>query len=68
MSKKEETPHTRAEELRKRIAEVNAPPDPGAAEDHPEMLPGESPNEYVERRMRELRDKKSGGGPPGHSG
>jgi hypothetical protein len=63
MSNKEEARRSRADELRRRIAERNSLPDSEATEDHPEMLPGESPNEYIERRTRELKKKKAGTGP-----
>jgi hypothetical protein len=54
----QEARRARADELRKKIATRKNPPNPGATEDHPEMLPGESPNEYIERRVRELKKKK----------
>jgi hypothetical protein len=63
MANEEEARRARARELREKIAERNAPPDADATEDHPEILPGESPNEYVERRVRELKEKASRGGP-----
>lgn len=49
----------RADELRRRLREVSdpEPAETPAAEPKDgtsEMLPGESPNEYVQRRMREL--------------
>jgi hypothetical protein len=64
MSNDEEARRARAKELRKKIAQRLHPPEVAATEEHPEMLPGESPNEYVERRMRELKDKKARGGSP----
>ena len=50
----------RAEQLRKRIAEVAAPAEP-AAPDAAAQRPGESDAEYVHRRMRELEKKRSQG-------
>jgi hypothetical protein len=67
MSNEEEARRARARELREKIAERNNPPDAEGTADHPELLPGESPNEYVERRIRELKEKKLRGGPPSHS-
>ena len=43
----------RAAQLKKKIAEVTAPPDPSAP-DASAQRPGESDAEYVHRRMREL--------------
>jgi hypothetical protein len=43
----------RAEQLKKKIAEVTAPLDPSAP-DASAQRPGESDAEYVHRRMREL--------------
>jgi hypothetical protein len=62
MSNEEESRRRRADSLRQRIAEREK--QSGPVEEHPEMLPGESPNEYVERRMRELDKKKRKSGPP----
>ena len=47
----------RAEQLRKKIADVTAPPEP-AAPDASAQRPGESDAEYVDRRMREIEQKK----------
>jgi hypothetical protein len=58
MSNQEEARRARADQLRKKIAEHNALSDSDTVEDHPEMLPNETPNEYVERRNRELKKKK----------
>jgi hypothetical protein len=62
MSNEQEAQKVRADKLRQKIAQRNSTPDADTAEEHPEMLPGESPNEYVERRMRELEKKKKPAG------
>jgi len=64
MSSDEQARRARAKDLRKQIAQRLQPADSAKTEEHPEMLPGESPNEYVERRVRELKDKKTRGGRP----
>ena len=49
----------RAEKFRQKIEKIEderASP----ADDTPEMKPGESPNEYVERRMWEISHKRKG--------
>jgi len=58
----EEARRAKAERLRKRIAQRQAAARAPDAEEHPEMLPGESPQEYVERRMREIERKRRSGG------
>jgi len=55
----------RAEALREQTRKHQAPPSLPAGDDASksnEMLPGESPNDYVQRRMRELEQKKRAGG------
>lgn len=64
MSNEEAARRARAKKLRKEIAERLHPAASEAAEDHPEMLPNESPNEYIERRSRELKAKKARGSSP----
>lgn len=60
MADDEKARRERAEQLRKKIGELTDPasetPDPT-----PERLPGESPNDYVQRRMRELEKKRKAG-------
>ena len=64
MSGDEEIRQARIARLRKQIEKriasskvdgSNSEPDAGT----PEMLPGESPHDYVERRMREIEKKHS---------
>jgi hypothetical protein len=64
MSGDEEARQARAERLRKQIEkrkaslkvdEGNTEPDAGT----PKMLPGESPHDYVERRMREIEKNRA---------
>jgi uncharacterized protein involved in exopolysaccharide biosynthesis len=43
----------RAEELRRQIREIKSE----ATDESPEMKPGESPKEYIERRQRETAKK-----------
>jgi hypothetical protein len=68
MADDEKARRERAERLRKRIGELTDPAGGGDTppEPTPERLPGESPNDYVQRRERELkkkaRDAKDGDG------
>jgi hypothetical protein len=55
----EQARHERAERLRKRIEQLKSGEQGPKEEDSPEMKPGESPKEYVERRMRETAREKS---------
>ncbi len=49
----------RAEELRRQIQGITS--GESKPDDGPEMKPGESPKEYMERRQREMAKKKKGG-------
>jgi hypothetical protein len=64
MSGDEEIRQARTARLRKQIDKQIASPkvDESNSESDagtPEMLPGESPHDYVERRMREIKKKHS---------
>jgi hypothetical protein len=47
----------RADKFRQKIEHIEAERE-SPADDTPDMKPGESPNEYVERRMWEISHKK----------
>jgi hypothetical protein len=60
MTDDEQARQNRADELRRRLRELTGPDereDVAAENGTPEMLPGESPNSYVQRRMREIDHK-----------
>lgn len=57
----EQARRARTEELRQEIAKGRQS---DAVPEHPEILPGESPNQYVERRMRELDNNRVERKPP----
>jgi hypothetical protein len=57
MSGKKQDKHKRADRLREQISKLKSP-EPSAGEDGPDMKPGESPKEYIERRVREGGFKK----------
>jgi hypothetical protein len=64
MSRKKQDKHTRAAELREQISKLKSS-EPSADEDGPDMKPGESPKEYIERRVREGGFKKGTEEKPG---
>ena len=53
MTESKKARRKRADDLRKRIRALQAAAE-SPADDTPEIKPDESPNEYVERRMKEL--------------
>lgn len=53
MTESKKARRKRADDLRKRIRALQAEAE-SPADDTPEIKPDESPNEYVERRMKEL--------------
>jgi hypothetical protein len=57
MADEEEDRRERAEELRRQIHGITSGE---TADEGPEMKPGESPKEYMERRQREMEKKKPG--------
>lgn len=58
MPKKSAAQRKRAQDLRKQIGTLSAAAQDPNPVDDPNMEPGESPKEYVERRMRELDQVK----------
>ncbi len=59
MADDEQERQARAEELRRQIRGIAS----GQSEDEgPEMKPGESPKEYMDRRQREMEKNKKPGG------
>jgi len=60
MPDEKEAQRQRADDLRRQIERLRSVPE-AADEETAEREPGESPKEYVERRMREISRKK----PPG---
>jgi hypothetical protein len=57
MSGKKRDKQNRAAKLREQISKLKSP-EPSADENEPDMKPGESPKEYIERRIREGGFKK----------
>ncbi len=55
MSEDEDARRERAERLRQQIERLKTPD--AESEDTPEMQPGESPKEYIERRAHEIARK-----------
>ena len=58
MNDEEQKRRARAEELRRQIHGITSGE---AAGEGPEMKPGESPKEYIERRQREMEKNKKPG-------
>jgi hypothetical protein len=58
MSGKKQDKNKRAAELRKQINKLKSQA-PSAGDGGPEMKPGESPKDYIERRVREGGFKKA---------
>jgi hypothetical protein len=63
MSGKKQDKQKRAAKLREQISKLKSPE--AADEDEPDMKPGESPKEYIERRIREGGFKKNTDETPG---
>jgi hypothetical protein len=55
----EQERRARAEELRRQIRGIAS--GESETDEGPEMKPGESPKEYMDRRQREMAKKKPGG-------
>jgi len=55
----------RADRLRAEIGRLKKPEDGNVETETPEMLPGESPLAYVQRRMRDLEKQKQEAGDKG---
>jgi hypothetical protein len=51
----EQERRARAEELRRQIRSIKSEPPPA---EEPEIKPGESPKEYMDRRQREMEKNK----------
>jgi hypothetical protein len=58
----------RAEQLRKQIAELRSAGETPVPDEEPDMKPGESPKEYVERRARGGGFRKAPGRNPMEAG